>query len=105
MSAAIYQFKGQISTFKPYLGDDHPCYQCLVPHKPPNDTGFDCSQSGILGSVAGVMGSWQATEVIKELLGIGESLSGQLVVFDALESTSRKVRLRKDKACECYTVE
>jgi len=100
VSAAIHRFEGQLSTFKAYLGDGNPCYRCIYPEIPPPGTMPDCSQAGILGSVAGIMGSWQATEVIKEILGVGESLSGSLIVFDALKSTSRKIRVNPDPECK-----
>lgn len=101
VSAAIQGFSGQLSTFKAHLGEPHPCYRCIYPDIPPPGTAPDCSQSGVLGSVAGVMGTWQATEVVKELLGIGESLSGSLIVFDALRAVTRKVKVRRNKGCMC----
>ncbi len=98
VSAAIHRFEGQLSTFKPYLGDEYPCYRCIYSSTDIDDV--KCAESGVLGSVAGIMGSWQATEVIKELLNIGESLSGSLVIFDALSATSRKLNVRKDRQCK-----
>jgi len=101
VSAAVIGFSGQLYTFKPYLGDPHPCYQCLYPELPAPDATPRCSESGVLGSVVGQLGSWQATEVIKELLGIGESLSRQMMVVDALNNAVRKVKLPHDPACAC----
>lgn len=101
VSAAIIGFSGQLYTFKPYLGEPHPCYQCIYPELPPADATPRCSESGILGSVAGIMGSWQATEVIKELLGIGESLSGQMMLVDALTNNIRKIKVPRARACVC----
>ena len=101
VSAAIMGFYGQLSTFKPYLGAPHPCYQCLQPGLPHRFAMPRCSESGVLGSVAGQMGTWQATEVIKELLGIGESLSGQMLVVDALNASVRKLKLPRNSACPC----
>ena len=97
VSAAVLRFEGQISTFKPH--DGGPCYRCLYPEPPPEGLVPPCSEAGILGSVTGVMGTLMATEVIKETTQIGQSLSGFLVVWDALSSEFRKIRLKKDPAC------
>jgi len=97
ISAAISGFSAQLSTFKPYLSAAHPCYRCLVPEKPERE--ITCEQEGIVGPLAGIMGSYQALEVIKELLGIGESLSGFLLVIDALTQTTRKSALPRDPSC------
>ena len=97
VSAAVLRFEGQISTFKPHEGG--PCYRCLYPEPPPEGLVPSCSEAGILGSVTGVMGTLQATEVIKEIAEIGQSLSGFLLVWDALAAEFRKIRLKKDPAC------
>ncbi len=97
VSAAVLRFEGQISTFKPHEGG--PCYRCLYPEPPPEGLVPPCSEAGILGSVTGVMGTLQATEVIKEITQIGQSLSGFLLVWDALASEFRKIKLKKDPAC------
>lgn len=97
ISAAISGFNAQLSTFKAYLGAPHPCYRCLVPEMPERE--ITCEQEGIIGPLAGLMGSFQALEAIKELLFIGESLSGSLLIMDALNLTIRKVALPKDPAC------
>jgi len=97
ISAAISGFSAQLSTFKPYLGTPHPCYRCLVADMPERER--NCAQEGIIGPLAGIMGSMQALEAIKELLGIGESLSGHLLVMDALTMNIRKVALPRDPAC------
>lgn len=97
VSAAVLRFEGQISTFKPHL--DGPCYRCLYPAPPPEGLVPPCSEAGVLGAVTGVMGTLQATEVIKEIVGIGKSLSGFLLVWDALDAEFRKIRLRKDPEC------
>jgi adenylyltransferase/sulfurtransferase len=100
VSAAVRGFAGQLSTFKPYLGPDAPCYRCLHPEtQDDNDSTANCADAGILGAVAGVMGTLQATEVLKELLGIGESLSGRLLIWDALATQFRTVRLPCDPDC------
>lgn len=99
VSAAVVQFDGQLSTFKSHRGDGHPCYRCLYREPPPPDLRPNCAEAGILGAVAGVMGSLQATEVLKELIGIGDSLSGRLLIYDALSTAIRTVRLKPDPAC------
>jgi adenylyltransferase/sulfurtransferase len=97
VSAAVLRFEGQLSVFKPHLGG--PCYRCLYPEPPPAGVVPTCSEAGVLGAVTGVMGTLQATEVLKEILGIGESLSGHLLVWDAMATRFRTVRLRPDPAC------
>ena len=99
VSAAVLRFDGQLSTFKAYQGAQHPCYRCVFPEPPPPDLVPSCAEGGVLGAVAGVMGALQATEVIKELLDVGDSLSGQLVIYDALASEFRKVRIKRDVHC------
>ncbi len=99
VSAAVLRFEGQLSTFKPHADADGPCYRCLYPEPPPPGLVPSCSEAGVLGAVTGVMGTLQATEVLKEIMGIGESLSGWLLIWDALAAEFRKVRLRRDPAC------
>ncbi|WP_374310308.1 ThiF family adenylyltransferase [Dongia sp.] len=99
VSAALLRFEAQISTFKAHLGNPHPCYRCLFPEQPPEDLIPRCEQAGILGPVAGVMGSLQATEVLKEILGIGDSLSGRLLMYDGLGPAFREVRFKRDPQC------
>ncbi|HUZ71381.1 MAG TPA: molybdopterin-synthase adenylyltransferase MoeB, partial [Stellaceae bacterium] len=86
VAAALSPFEGQLSTFKSYRGPPHPCYRCLFREPPPPDAVPRCEEAGILGAIAGVIGTLQATEVLKEVLGLGESLSGHLVVYDALRT-------------------
>lgn len=97
VSAAVLRFEGQISTFKPHITG--PCYRCLYSAPPPEGLVPPCSEAGVLGAVTGVMGTLQATEAIKELTGIGTSLAGFLLVWDALTAEFRKIKLRKDPAC------
>ena len=99
VSAAMLRFDGQISTFKAYLGGPHPCYRCLFREAPPRGQIPSCSEAGVLGALAGAMGSVQAVEVLKELLGIGESLSGWLLLYDALSTTFHKLRVKPDPGC------
>lgn len=99
VSAALSQFDGQISTFKPYAGPEHPCYRCIYREPPPQGLVPSCAEAGILGALAGTVGSLQAVEVMKEILDIGESLSGSLVIYDALHAAWRKVKVRRDTDC------
>ena len=94
VSAAISGFSGQLSTFMPYAGG--PCYRCLVPETP--ERVRSCAQEGIIGPLAGVMGSMQALEALRVLLGLG-SLSGELLIVDGLSMEFRKVALPPDPAC------
>ncbi len=97
VSAAVLRFEGQLSVFKPH--ETGPCYRCLYSEAPPEGTVPTCSEAGVLGAVTGVMGTLQATEVLKEILGIGESLAGKLLIWDALATRFRSVRLRPDPNC------
>ena len=99
VSAAVLRFEGQLSVFKPHLHEGGPCYRCLYPEPPPPGTVPTCSEAGVLGAVTGVMGTLQATEVLKEILGVGESLSGKLLIWDALVTRFRTVRLRAAADC------
>jgi molybdopterin-synthase adenylyltransferase len=99
VAAALAPFDGQISTYKSYLGAGHPCYRCLFREPPPPDLIPRCETAGILGAVAGVVGTLQAVEVLKELLGIGESLSGTLLMYDALRAGFHRVKVPKDPDC------
>jgi adenylyltransferase/sulfurtransferase len=88
VSAAVGQFDGQISTFKPHLkkpdGTPWPSYRCLNPEAPPPGVIPACAEAGIIGALTGIIGSMQALEVIKEITGIGESLAGRLLLYDGL---------------------
>lgn len=99
VSGAALRFDGQVSTFKAHLGAPHPCYRCIYHAPPPPDAIPSCSQGGVLGAVVGTIGGLQATEVLKELMGIGDSLSGQLVIVDALAASFRKIRVPRDPGC------
>jgi len=94
--ASIFRFEGQITTFLP---DSGPCYRCLYPDPPPPGMAPSCQEAGVLGVLPGIVGTIQATEAIKVILGIGESLSGRLLVFDALATKFRTLKLRKDPEC------
>jgi len=99
VTAAILRFDGQISTFKAHLGAPHPCYRCLFRDPPPPDLIPRCETAGILGAVAGVVGTLQATEVLKELLGLGDGLSGTLLMYDALRADFHRIRIKRDPDC------
>jgi molybdopterin-synthase adenylyltransferase len=101
VSAAVLRFEGQLSVFKPHQGGPggNPCYRCLYPEPPPPGVVPTCGEAGVLGAVTGVMGTLQATEVLKEILGIGDSLAGQLLIWDALAARFRTIRLRPDPSC------
>ncbi len=99
--AAVGPFDGHITTFRAFEegadGHPNPSYRCLFPDPPPPGMVPPCSEAGILGVVAGVMGTLQAVEVIKEIVGIGESLVGSLLIYDALETRFTKVTYGWDK--------
>jgi adenylyltransferase/sulfurtransferase len=97
--AAVTEFEGQLATFKPHAGA-YPCYRCLNPALPPPGTIPNCSEIGVLGAAAGVMGSLAALEVLKEITGIGESLAGKLLIYEALTARFRTLILQPDPACE-----
>ena len=97
VAASLLRFEGQLSTFKPWTGG--PCYRCLHPTAPRPGIIPRCEEAGILGAVAGVMGTLQAVEVVKELLGLGDGLSGTLLLYDALGARFTRIRVAKDKDC------
>ena len=99
VSAAVLRFEGQLSVFKPHSGAGCPCYRCLFPAAPPEGLVPSCSEAGVFGAVTGVMGTLQATEVLKEIIGIGETLAGRLLIWDALATRFRTVRLPRDPQC------
>lgn len=97
VAASLLRFEGQLSTFKPWTGG--PCYRCLHREAPPPGLVPRCEEAGILGAVAGVMGTLQAVEVVKELLALGDSLSGTLILYDALGTRFTRIRVAKDPDC------
>ena len=94
--ASIFRFEGQMTVFKPHEG---PCYRCLFPEPPPVDMAPSCAEGGVLGVLPGIMGTLQASEALKLLLGIGEPLVGRLLLVDALEASFHEVALRRDPNC------
>ena len=99
VAGAILRFAGQVYTFKAYEEGDTPCYRCIFREPPPPGAVPTCAEAGVLGAMCGMIGSTQATEIIKEILGIGESLAGSLLVVDALGTTFRKIRAHRDPGC------
>ena len=99
VSAAILRFDGQISTYKAWQGKGHPCLCCIFPKAPSEDAVPSCAQAGVLGALAGTLGALQATEVVKEILGIGRSLSGRLVMYDALGASFDEMTIAKRTDC------
>lgn len=94
--ASIFRFEGQLTTFLPWHG---PCYRCLYPEPPPAGMAPSCNEAGVLGVLPGVIGVLQATEAVKILLGIGETLAGRLLIYDALATKFRELKLRRDPEC------
>jgi adenylyltransferase/sulfurtransferase len=100
VSAAVTEFDGQLGTYKASQRRGvFPCYRCLFPEPPPAGTAPNCSETGVLGAVAGVMGTLQAVEVLKEITGAGESMAGRLLIYDGLETQFRNVKVPADPAC------
>ena len=93
---SIFRFEGQTTVFAPGQG---PCYRCLFPEPPPAEMAPSCAEAGVLGVLPGIVGSLQAVEALKLILGIGEPLIGRLLLYDALETSFRELRLRRDPAC------
>lgn len=94
--AGIIRFKGQTTT---YLPEEGPCYRCIFKNPPPADAVPTCKQAGVLGVMGGVIGTIQATEAIKYILGIGQLLNGWLLTYDALTMEFRKIKISQNKNC------
>lgn len=93
---SIFRFDGQAAFFVPYQG---PCYRCLFPEAPPPELAPNCAEAGVLGVLPGIIGSIQATETLKFLLGIGETLIGRLLIYDALEQSFLSVNTKRRPDC------
>ena len=93
---SIFRFDGQVTTFVPFEG---PCYRCLYPEPPPPHLAPSCSEAGVLGVLPGIIGTLQATEAVKLILGKGNPLNGRLLTYDSLGMSFRTLKLRRDKAC------
>ena len=100
VSASLNGFEAQISIFKAWIKSiDNPCYRCLFPEDYKNTNISNCRESGIIGGLAGTVGSIQSVEVIKEILNIGESLNGKLFIIDLLNGIFKKLKVKKNKKC------
>jgi sulfur-carrier protein adenylyltransferase/sulfurtransferase len=93
---SIFRFEGQATVFSPYEG---PCYRCLIPEPPPPELAPSCAEAGVLGVLPGIVGSIQAIEAIKVLLGLGEPLIGRLLAYDSLEQSFRTFKVNRDPKC------
>ncbi|MCA9637750.1 MAG: ThiF family adenylyltransferase, partial [Myxococcales bacterium] len=93
---SIFRFEGQVSVF---WGAEGPCYRCLYPDPPPPGMAPSCQEAGVLGVLPGIVGTLQANEALKLILDAGQTLSGRLLVFDALGTKFRTLKLRKDPEC------
>jgi molybdopterin-synthase adenylyltransferase len=100
ISGAISKFDGQVYTFN-FSKEKTPCLRCFIPLMPNNPDLDNCEYEGVLGALGGIIGTIQANEVIKEILNIGDSLCGHILVVDALKLTFRKVKLNKRSGCYC----
>ena len=100
VSGAINRFDGQVYTFN-FSKEKSPCLRCFMPNIP-IDSDDNCETEGVLGTLAGIVGSIQANEVVKEILGIGDTLCGHILIIDALKLTFRKVKLNRRSDCYCY---
>jgi len=100
ISGALLRFEGQVATFRAWQeGADHPCYRCLFPAPPPAGLVPRCDEVGIFGAVAGVIGTLQAAEVLKLVLGLGEPLTGRMLMYDALRAGFHDMTVRRDPDC------
>ena len=100
ISGSIFRFEGQVATLKPHdPSQTKPCYRCLYAEPPPSGMVPSCQEAGVLGVLAGTIGVLQAAEALKEILGIGETLAGRLLVYDALDMTMRTMKVPKNPAC------
>ena len=93
---SIFRFEGQATVFNPFEG---PCYRCMIPEPPPAELAPSCAEAGVLGVLPGIVGSIQAIEAIKILLGVGETLQGRLLAYDALEQSFRTFKVHRDPHC------
>ncbi len=93
---SIFRFEGQVTVFAPYVG---PCYRCMIPEAPPAELAPSCAEAGVLGVLPGIVGSIQAIETIKIILGLGEPLIGRLLTYDSLDQSFRTFKVRRDPEC------
>ena len=99
---SIFRFEGQATVFKPY---DGPCYRCMIPEPPPAELAPSCAEAGVLGVLPGIIGSIQALETVKLILNLGDSLSGRLLAYDALEQSFHTFNVRRDPNCPACSID
>jgi molybdopterin/thiamine biosynthesis adenylyltransferase/rhodanese-related sulfurtransferase len=99
---SIFRFEGMVSVYKPHEG---PCYRCQVPEPPPADLAPSCAEAGVLGVLPGIIGSIQAMEAIKLILGLGDPLVGRLLAYDALEESFRTFKVPRDPECAACSID
>ena len=100
ISGAISKFEGQIYTFN-FSKKKSPCLRCFIPEMPNNPDNDNCEYDGVLGTLGGIVGSIQANEVVKEILNIGDTLCGYILIIDTLKNSFRKIKLNKRSDCSC----
>jgi molybdopterin/thiamine biosynthesis adenylyltransferase/rhodanese-related sulfurtransferase len=98
---SIFRFEGQVTVFKPH---DGPCYRCFLPEPPPPELAPSCAEAGVLGVLPGIVGSIQAVEAIKLVLGVGDDLSGRLLAYDSLDESFRTFKMRRDPKCPTCSI-
>src|SRR5699024_1249214 len=96
---SIFRFDGQVSVFWPQAPGGGPCYRCLYPEPPPPELAPSCNEAGVLGVLPGTVGMLEATEALKLVLGVGKTLVGRLLCFDALNMRFRELNVRPDPDC------
>ena len=96
---AVMRFQGQVSVFDPARGEQSPCFRCLMPEAPPEGATPSCSEAGVLGVMPGIIGTLQAAEALKLLLGVGRALTGQLLLVDTLTMEFRRMRIPRNREC------
>jgi sulfur-carrier protein adenylyltransferase/sulfurtransferase len=99
---SIFRFEGQATVFNPYVG---PCYRCMIPEPPPAELAPSCAEAGVLGVLPGIIGSIQALEAIKIILGIGDTLQGRLLAYDSMEQSFRTFNVPRDPQCPACSID
>lgn len=97
VDGSVFQFEGRVSVYNPKQGG--PCYRCLFPKPPTAELAPNCQEAGVLGILPGIIGTLQATEAIKLALDLGKSLMGEMLIYDALQMSFRKIKVQKDPSC------
>ncbi len=98
VSGAIGQWEGQVTVFDPAKGE--PCYACLFPSEPADGLAPSCAEAGVVGALPGIIGSMMASEAIKDIVGAGQGLRGEMLIFDALYGESRKIKIERNRGCK-----